>query len=163
MGARGRWELGCLVPVSGRGALRCLRCVRWSWRRWRRLRGGFWVLGAGCWGWGRSPSPPYRVRGRLSPTTGEGEDVEGAEGCEDARERSDWDVSSPLGEGSGAGLKPAPTGGRSAGEEPPLCISPPAGERFGLGSVFSGGGEIGGRVGEAGELVELLEVLADVV
>ena len=33
-------------------------------------RGGFWALGAGFWG--DCPSPPYRVRGRLSPANGRG-------------------------------------------------------------------------------------------
>ena len=52
--------------------------------------------------------------------------------------------------------------GSCRGGAPSLYLSPGGGE-IGLGRVFSGGGEIGGRVGEAGELVELLEVLADVV
>ena len=103
MGARGRWDFWRLR----------LAC-RWSSRRWRRVRegAGFWVLGAGSWG---VPSL--------------------------------W-VSSVVGEGTRAGLESAPTGvwARSrcaksssskggvcrftAEGEPPLCVSPPPGERL---------------------------------
>ena len=106
---------------------------------------GFWVLGAGFWGRGISPSPspqpPYRVRGRLSPTTGEGEEVcSSGEGERLARATS----SGSTGWMSSWGVVSWESYWLS-GKEPPLCISPPAGERLEWG-VSSPAGERLGRV-----------------
>ena len=125
LGARGRWELGCLVPRIGARGMFALFAL-FALELTALAAGEGRVLGVRCWvlGMGQIALTPVSSTGQALSHDGRGGRCGGAF----------------------AGM----TIGSCRGGAPSLYLSP-------------GGGEIGGRVGEAGELVELLEVLADVV